>query len=98
MGYADPTAHTRSRALADARDDYLVISPLAAYSADWPTLSLARLRARRLPLALILASACDRFLLRHNPSLKFRRDPVGWLSLAMLIGKQRATARKNATA
>ena len=26
--------------LADARDDYLVISPLAAYSADWPTLSM----------------------------------------------------------
>ena len=30
--------------LADAREDYLVISPLAAYSANWPTLSVQCLR------------------------------------------------------
>jgi hypothetical protein len=40
------------------------------------------------PLALILARTFDRFFLRHNPSVQFRRDAVGWLSLALLRRSQ----------
>jgi hypothetical protein len=42
IGYADLLRILDLAPLADARDDYLVISPLAAYSADWPTLSMRR--------------------------------------------------------